>query len=183
MLDFMLSCLYRSRLAVVVMCLSLSHPSAIAANEIDHTLPGPLRAEVLRVLDGDSMRVRVQIWLGQNIETTVRIEGLDTAELRGRCERERDLAYAAKNRLAELVGHEPIMLYNIRSDKYGGRVIADVFTTSNLPVAKNLIAENLGRPYAGGKRQSWCTAARANPANKLMATTTKPANTRPLGRI
>lgn len=172
-----------TRLAAMLALLLMSQSPAIAANEISPSLPGPIRAEVLQVLDGDSLRVRAQIWLGQDIVTIVRVEGLDTAELRGKCARERDLAYAAKDRLRALVKNTGIELRNIRADKYGGRVIADVYTTDRIAIAQNLIAENLGRPYAGGKRQSWCSAARATPAENFRATENIPANTRPLGRI
>mgnify|MGYP001996263084 CR=1 FL=1 len=41
------------------------------------TLPGPIQAEVIRVIDGDTIEVRAEIWLGQYIETNVRLAGMD----------------------------------------------------------------------------------------------------------
>lgn len=49
------------------------------------TLDGPVSARVLEVVDGDSLRVVVQVWLGQHIETLVRIRGIDTPERRRAC--------------------------------------------------------------------------------------------------
>ncbi len=67
------------------------------------TIPGPIQAEVLRVIDGDTIEVRAKIWLDQYIETNVRLAGLDAPEMRGKCEREKALARKAKAQLEELV--------------------------------------------------------------------------------
>ena len=64
---------------------------AVAADR----LAGPVQAEVLRVLDGDTGEVEARIWLGQTLRTLVRIRGADTPELHGKCARERDLALVA----------------------------------------------------------------------------------------
>jgi len=49
----------------------------------------PLRsghpAEVLRVLDGDTFAARVRVWPGLDVETKVRLRGIDAAELHARC--------------------------------------------------------------------------------------------------
>ncbi len=126
-----------------------------------HYLPGPLSAEVIRVIDGDSIEVRVRIWLDQEIKTIVRLDGLDTAELKSRCAQERDMAGAAKARLNQLVSGQKLELYDIQRDKYGGRVIAKLRTPVEADIAKTLISENLARPYAGKKRGSWCERADA----------------------
>ncbi|TAH36087.1 MAG: nuclease [Alphaproteobacteria bacterium] len=127
----------------------------------EHYLPGPLPAEVVRVIDGDSVEVRVRVWLDQEVTTTVRLQGLDTAELKSRCVQEHDLAIAAKARLEELLRGQKVELYDIQRDKYGGRVIAKIRTQGEADIAKTLIAENLGRAYEGKKRGSWCERADA----------------------
>ena len=60
---------------------------AASANFLRATdgISGPVMAQVLRVIDGDTIAVRAQIWIGQSVETRVRIVGVDTPELRGRC--------------------------------------------------------------------------------------------------
>ncbi|WP_173980368.1 thermonuclease family protein [Magnetospirillum sp. UT-4] len=57
-------------------------------------LPGPIPATVQKVVDGDTVHVRARIRLGQDVETMVRLAGIDTPEIRGRggCPEERDLA-------------------------------------------------------------------------------------------
>ncbi|MFC5354802.1 thermonuclease family protein [Azospirillum himalayense] len=52
-------------------------------------LPGPIPAEVLEVLDGDTLLVRATIWLGQVVETHIRVDGLDAPEIRSHPNRQR----------------------------------------------------------------------------------------------
>ncbi|NUB15929.1 nuclease [Azospirillum brasilense] len=84
-------------------------------------LPGPIPAEVLEVLDGDTLLVRATIWLGQVVETHVRVDGLDAPEMRARCPRERELAETARDHARRLIGAAPVRLLDIQPDKYGGR--------------------------------------------------------------
>lgn len=115
-------------------------------------------AIVLSVIDGDTIKARAEIWPGQTIVTSVRLDGVDTPELRGKCEGEKALARTAKARAAELmpVG-KPVTLHHVRRGKYAGRVVARV-TVGGKDVAAILIAEGLGRPYHGERRRGWCGA-------------------------
>ncbi len=117
---------------------------------------GPVSAWVLRVIDGDTIAVRARIWIGQSVETRVRIAGVDTPELRGDCALEIELATAARDLVAETIGNAPVTLRNVRYDKFGGRVLARVESDSGEDIATLLITAGLGRPYDGGKRAAWC---------------------------
>ena len=129
-----------------------------AAREI---VPGPLAAEVVEIIDGDTIAVRVHVWLGQLVETRVRLIGVDAPELRGRCAAERGRAERAREWLRERVGRGEVVLRDIRFDKYGGRVLAQVETASGEDLARELLAEGLARPYRGGRRGGWCDAEEA----------------------
>lgn len=118
-------------------------------------LPGPVPAEVIRVYDGDTMTVRAHIWPGLTMETSVRLDGVDTPELRARCESERRAAEAARDKLRALAG-EAVLLRHVRPGKYAGRVVAVVETVDGRNLAAALVAEGLGRPYDGGRRVGWC---------------------------
>lgn len=152
-------------------------PMAAFAGE---RLPGPLPAEVISVIDGDTIEVRVRIWLGQDISTRVRLAGIDAPELKGKCERERVLARRARAYLvaqlasrASEVGPEAgsgaglgagsgpgvVRLRDIRYGKYAGRVLALVETPDGVDLGQGLITAGLARPYAGRARASWCEAA------------------------
>lgn len=112
-------------------------------------------ATVLAVTDGDTLRARVEVWPGVEVVTAVRLIGIDTPELRGKCPAERAAAQAAKARLADLVARGQITIENIQPDKYAGR-IDGLVRVDGRSIAEQLVTEGLARPYVGGARQGWC---------------------------
>lgn len=127
-------------------------PAAFAADR----LPGPIPAAVLRVVDGDTVEVAAHIWLGQEVRVAVRLAGIDTPELRGACAREQKLARDARALLAQAAEATPVTLHDVETDKYGGRVRADLRDAQGVSLSHRLIAAGLARPYDGGRRASWC---------------------------
>ncbi|SOD98904.1 thermonuclease family protein [Caenispirillum bisanense] len=121
-------------------------------------IAGPVEARVLEVLDGDSLHVRARIWLSQEVETVVRLAGIDTPELRGRCDDEKERAKAARDFLEEYVAaaERVVLLRDVSQDKYGGRVIATVEDSYGTDFAKALAEAGHARLYDGGPRQPWC---------------------------
>ena len=119
-------------------------------------LAGPYPAAVERIVDGDTLSVRVTIWLQHDIRVSVRLRGIDAPELRGRCDAEKLRADAATKALARLVVDQPVTLTSIEGDKYFGRVVADVATSEGEDIAALLVAGGFARAYAGGARASWC---------------------------
>ena len=122
------------------------------------TLPGPVAATVVRVIDGDTVRVRATVWLGSTVEVVVRLAGIDAPELRGRCVREKQLAASARDALRALLGSGPVALRDVRYGKYAGRVVARIVTPNGEDAADTLRVRGLARAYGGGKRMSWCAA-------------------------
>lgn len=119
---------------------------------------GPVNADVIHVVDGDTFEARAAIWLGQSIEVRVRIAGADAPELHARCDEERVRAEAARDWLIHRIEGSEVRLSEVRYDKYGGRVDATVRDSSG-DVGAALIAAGLARPYHGGHRGGWCEAA------------------------
>ena len=129
-------------------------------------LAGPLPAQVVSVLDGDTLEVRVHIWLGQSLSTRVRLAGIDAPELRGKCDRERDLARRARARLdpadaGARDGAGAVRLREVRYGKFAGRVLARVETLDGTDLGQGLLGAGLARPYDGRRRASWCGGAAA----------------------
>ncbi|MEY5100850.1 MAG: hypothetical protein RJA36_3569 [Pseudomonadota bacterium] len=112
-------------------------------------------AQVLTVTDGDTFRARIEVWTGVEVITAVRVAGIDTPELRGKCLAERERAIAARERLRSLLAAGPVLVTRVSSDKYAGRVDA-VVSVNGVRVADTLVVEGLARPYAGGARAGWC---------------------------
>lgn len=134
----------------------LSSVLAGAVQAAPPALPGPIPADVLEVLDGDTLLVRATIWLGQAVETHVRVDGLDAPEMRARCPRERELAEFARDHARRLIGAAPVRLLDGQPDKYGGRVRARVMTIEGADLSAALIEAGLARAYHGERRQPWC---------------------------
>jgi len=111
------------------------------------TLPGPIPAEVIRIVDGDTVRVRAHVWIDQSIEISVRIAGIDAPEIaRPECRAERQKADDAKAEVSDLIGTDMVALYNVRLGKYAGRVVADIETANGTDVATQLVTLDLAVP-------------------------------------
>lgn len=126
-------------------------------------VPGPVPAIVLRIIDGDTIRVRAHIWLGQEVVTNVRLRGVDTAEMHARCDAERRLAEQARVFVEDKLTEDHIVLRDITYDKYGRRVVASVMTASGEDLSQALLAAGLAHPYQGGHKMPWCPTEEAPP--------------------
>jgi endonuclease YncB( thermonuclease family) len=113
-------------------------------------------AELVRVIDGDTIEVRALIWLDQLVTTRVRIRNIDAPELNARCPAEARLAQDSAAALARLLGEGRLLLTDIGRDKYGGRVLARVLTAGGRDAGDALRAAGLARAYAGKRREGWC---------------------------
>jgi micrococcal nuclease len=118
-------------------------------------------AIVLGVVDGDTVHVRAFPWThGFTVDTNVRIEGIDTPEVKGhaRCASEATLGDTAKKLVAaEFVGKQ-VALYDVQQDKYGDRVLASVIRADDgVDLATMMLGSGLARPYTGsGPKPNWC---------------------------
>lgn len=121
----------------------------------DRSIPGPIPATVIEVIDGDTLEVQARIWPDHSVLTAVRLEGVDAPELRGDCEAERILALEARDLLAAMAGSN-VLLLRVRHDKFGGRVVAEVLDEHGRRLGDRLIVAGVARAYDGGARESWC---------------------------
>lgn len=84
-------------------------------------------ATSLRVVDGDTLDVEIDLGLDVRVHTRLRLYGLDAPELHARDHAERERAEAARDRLIDLVMDHPLVLRTVkdRREKYG-RYLAEV---------------------------------------------------------
>ena len=145
------------RMLTLIGCAFAGSP-AIAAEPV----PGPVPAEALRVVDGDTIEVRAHVWPGHFVETRVRLAGVDTPERRGpECEAERRLAEAATLFTTQWLDGASIALEAVELGSFAGRVIARVRREDGASLSEDLIGAGLGAPY--GAPTPWC-AHTAEPA-------------------
>ena len=112
-------------------------------------------ARVVSVYDGDSIKVEAEIWPGLTWSGSVRVDGVDTPEIRGKCDAEKAAAVAARDFVAARAG-DRVTLYDVQLGKYAGRVVARVQLDDGADLTHALIDAGHGRPYDGGKREGWC---------------------------
>jgi endonuclease YncB( thermonuclease family) len=118
---------------------------------------GPVTGQVTEILDGDTVTVRLHVWIGEEIQTSVRIAGIDAPEIHGKCEKERRMAQEAKSELAALLSDSAITLYDIRLEKYAGRVLASARNGDGTDISGHMLDKGLARAYGGEKRKPWCS--------------------------
>ena len=114
-------------------------------------------ARVDYIFDGDTFSAQVALSTDVAVTVRVRLINIDTPEMNGKCPYEKQMANRARNVLSALLPRGTVVeLDNIKDDKYLGRINANVFLPDGRDVGLILIDSGLGRPYKGGKRQSWC---------------------------
>lgn len=114
-------------------------------------------ANVIRVIDGDTVEATVDLGFSTSFHNSFRLFGIDTPELNSHDENVRDLAKRAKNRLIELVEGKSVLVRTHKPDKYG-RWLVEIKTPdiSLGTVNSQLIAEGFAKPYLGvGERPTW----------------------------
>ena len=113
-------------------------------------------SKVISVYDGDTFRVDIDSLpaiVGKNI--AIRLNGVDTPEIRGKCQYEKDLALKARDFVRnKLANAKEIKLNKLQRGKYF-RVVADVMV-DGVSLEKELLENKLAYKYTGGKKSSWC---------------------------
>ena len=119
-------------------------------------LEGPFPAQVTRVIDGDTIEVRVQIWLEQEIVVRVRLAGIDAPEMTAPCDAARAAAVQARDLVVREVEGARVLLTGVHGGKYFGRVIGRVLTPKGEDLSTLLLNAGLAVPYFGGRRPPPC---------------------------
>ncbi len=113
------------------------------------------------MIDGDTVVVDAQVWPQVVIAgASIRVLGIDTPELRGKCETEKAMAQKAKAMMAEAFPPGTLVqLLGVKPDKYGGRFNARVLASDGQGWAALLFETDLAAPYTGqGPKRDWCAA-------------------------
>ena len=120
-------------------------------------------AEVLRVVDGDTLDARIDLGFNVHVNKRIRLMGIDTWESRTRDKAEKAKGLAAKARLKELlkVDKNKFKLISHGTGKFG-RVLGDIeISVGN--VCDILVEEGHAYSYFGGNKEE----ARAKAAEIL----------------
>lgn len=111
--------------------------------------------KVLRVIDGDTIKVWHNSVPEHLRETNVRLAGIDTPEMKGQCEKEKALAREAKKFIEDTLNSSNKVLFDvIDRDKYGRYLV--VVHADSININKSLINKGLAYEYYGATKHSWC---------------------------
>ena len=136
----------------VILALFLT-PAMIAPVWAGPVLQGPVKAGVERVIDGDTVKMRAQIWIDQELIISVRVADIDAPELfRPKCAAEKERARAAKAFVEDFLKSGEAVLRDVEYGKYAGRVVARIETAGG-DLGEALVAEGLA---VSGARGAWC---------------------------
>ena len=105
------------------------------------------------VYDGDTFRAYLP---GYKDDQRVRVLGVDTPEIKGRCESEEELAIKARDFARQYLNSAKkiTLSFGKKERDHYGRLLAKV-NVDGRDFAQTLIDNGLGRKWKG-KRKSWC---------------------------
>ena len=112
------------------------------------------QGKVIKVYDGDTITVAARLpYKGSLLyRFSVRLNGIDTPEIRGKNEDEKQCAQLAKKALSDIILGKTVQLREVKTEKYG-RLLADVYF-GNLCLNKWMIEEKYAVEYDGGTKIS-----------------------------
>lgn len=119
------------------------------------TVCGDIR--VTGVADGDTLRAEMAGAPSPLNRVLIRISGIDTPELKGKCKAEKEKAKESKKFLTDkFLNANFITFGTLDWDKYGGRVLADVYFDGK-NVGQMMIEAGYAVTYHGEKKNPiWC---------------------------
>jgi endonuclease YncB( thermonuclease family) len=114
--------------------------------------------KVIKVYDGDSITIAAKLPFENSLlyRFSVRLNGIDTPEIKGKNEDEKEAAKNARDALSKLILNKYVSLKNVDNEKYG-RILADVYL-DELHINDWLVKERYAVRYDGGTKKpptSW----------------------------
>jgi endonuclease YncB( thermonuclease family) len=113
---------------------------------------------VIKCYDADTITIasKLQYDASPLYRLSVRLNGIDAPEIKGKSAEEKEVAKEARDFLSSLVLNKMIRLENVESEKYG-RILADVYL-GDVHLNELLLKERYAVKYDGGtklKPVSW----------------------------
>jgi micrococcal nuclease len=113
------------------------------------------KAHVLRVLDGDTIEVTIDVGFNISINQIVRLSGIDSPEIHSLNEKEKQAGLFVKDYVSELLIGEDVFLQTIKYDDKYGRYLANVVLMDGSMLNEHLINIGFVNSYDGGTKAEW----------------------------
>ena len=116
-------------------------------------IPPVNTGQVIKVYDGDTITIAGHLpYDGSPLyRFSVRLNGIDCAEIKGKSEEEKQCAIKARDQLSQLIMNKTVILKNVKNEKYG-RLLADVYV-GDVHVNQFMLDNGLAVKYDGGTKQ------------------------------
>ena len=108
---------------------------------------------VIKVYDGDTITIASKLPYKKSpiFRFSVRLNGIDCPEIKGKTDTEKECAQIAKETLSNLILNKTITLKNTDVEKYG-RILADVYI-NEIHLNKYMLDNRLAVSYDGGTKK------------------------------
>ena len=115
-------------------------------------IPPIMGGKVIKVYDGDTITIASKLPSPYSplYRFSVRINGIDCPEIKGKNDAEKECAKIARNKLCDIILDKVVILKNVGVEKYG-RILADVYYEDH-SISEWLLQNNLAVPYDGGTK-------------------------------
>jgi micrococcal nuclease len=110
-------------------------------------------ATIIDVYDGDTVTALIDLGFSIYIKKRIRLNGIDTPEIRTLNIKEKEYGLEVRDYLRELILNKKVTLDTYKPDKYG-RCLADIYL-GKMNINNHLINKRYAVPYYGGKKHIW----------------------------
>jgi micrococcal nuclease len=110
--------------------------------------------KVVKVYDGDTFTLAGYLPYDESplYRFPVRLNGIDSPEIKGKTEDEKRCALLARAELTAMIMDKKVVLKNVKNEKYG-RLLADVYV-DGVHVNQHMLDVKLAVPYDGGTKKN-----------------------------
>tara|TARA_E500000178_G_C16993941_1_gene742207 strand:- start:1440 stop:1868 length:429 start_codon:yes stop_codon:yes gene_type:complete len=136
---------------MIFCCFGQKNLNTINYNDTVTFIPNIDKCKVIKVYDGDT--ITVATFLNNDKQCyrfSVRLNGIDSPEIKSKNENEKKAAQLSRDKLSEQILNKIIVLKNISIEKYG-RLLADVLY-NNTNMNKWMLDNKYAISYDGGKK-------------------------------
>ena len=111
--------------------------------------------KVIKVYDGDTITVATKLPIKNSpvYRFPVRLTGIDSPEIKGKSETEKELAKKSRDALSALIFDKTVQLRKVSTEKYG-RLLADVYI-DGIHMNRWMLDNKYAVPYDGGTKSEW----------------------------
>lgn len=109
-------------------CINHKHISEETRNKVKPFIPQITEGVVVKVYDGDTITIVSALPFEESeyYRFSIRLLGIDSAEIKGKSEAEKAVAIKARDALSAKILNHTITLRNVTTEKYG-RLLANIY--------------------------------------------------------